>query len=156
MLDRQQSGAGYEGTDEYVPVGADPYEIKQDAPRLALADTPPVDNQTPNQIHQLQIQQWEAESKMFTSVVKQPGQLALRLFNYPAWRVEVNGKLVATSTRDVTGQMLIPVDAGENRVYVVFTRTWDRTLGGIISAVTALVIGLLVYLRRKHPIAHVV
>jgi hypothetical protein len=156
MLDRQQSGAGYEGTDEYVPVGADPYEIKQDAPRVALADTPPVDNQTPNQIQQLQIQQWEAESKMFTSVVKQPGQLALRLFNYPAWRVEVNGKLVATSTRDVTGQMLIPVDAGENRVYVVFTRTWDRTLGGIISAVTALVIGLLVYLRRKHPIAHVV
>jgi uncharacterized membrane protein len=93
---------------------------------------------------------------MFTSVVKQPGQLALRLFNYPAWRVEVNGKLVATSTRDVTGQMLIPVEAGENRVAVVFTRTWDRTLGGIISAVTALVIGLLVYLRRKRPIAHVV
>ena len=27
-----QEGVGYEGTDEYVPLGADPYEIKQDAP----------------------------------------------------------------------------------------------------------------------------
>jgi hypothetical protein len=77
--------------------------------------------------------------------------LALRLFNYPAWRVEVNGQPVANSTRAVTGQMLIPVQAGENRVQIMFTRTWDRTLGGFISVVTALLLALFVALRRKRP-----
>ena len=149
MLEHQQSGAGYEGTDEYVPIGADPYEIKQDAPRVALNHT-----DIPNQIQQLQIQQWNAESKIFTTVVTQPGELVLRLFNYPAWRVEVNGQAVATSTQDVTGQMLIPVGAGENRVHILFTRTWDRTLGGLISVVTALSLGVFVALRRKRPISN--
>ncbi len=151
MLEHQQNGSGYEGTDEYVPVGADPYEVKQDAPRVALDDS-----EAPNQIRQLQIQQWDAESKAFTVALAQPGQLALRLFNYPAWRVEVNGQPVATSTRAVTGQILIPVQAGENRVQIVFTRTWDRTLGEIISIVTALLLALFVALRHKRPIANAV
>lgn len=151
MLAHQHSGAGYEGTDEYVPVGADPYEIKQDAPRIALHD-----NETPNQIQQLQIQQWNAESKVFTTVLTQPGELVLRLFNYPAWHVEVNGQVVATSTQEITGQMLIPVGAGENHVRIVFARTWDRTLGGFISVVTALSLGAFVALRRKHPIPNAV
>jgi hypothetical protein len=149
MLEHQQSGAGYEGTDEYVPVGADPYEIKQDTPRVTLDHS-----DTPNQIQQLQVQQWNAESKVFTTVVTQPGELVLRLFNYPAWRVEVNGQAVATSTQEVTGQMLIPVAAGENRVRILFTRTWDRTLGGLISVITALSLGIFVALRRKHPTAN--
>jgi len=141
MLASQQSGAGYEGTDEYVPVGADPYEVSQDALRVALDDSA-----APDPVKQIRIQRWNAESKLFTAEVSQPGQLVLRLFNYPAWRVEVNGKLIATATRDVTGQMLIPVQAGENRVQVTFTRTWDRIAGGIISLLTAL--ALLIGRRR--------
>jgi len=149
MLEHQHSGAGYEGTDEYVPLAADPYEIKQDARRVALVDDEPT-----NQIQQLQIQQWNAESKMFTVVLPHPGQLVLRLFNYPAWHVEVNGQPVATSTREVTGQMLIPAEAGENGVRIVFTRSWDRTLGGIISLVAALLFVTFVALRRKRTIAN--
>ncbi|HXM22518.1 MAG TPA: 6-pyruvoyl-tetrahydropterin synthase-related protein [Terriglobales bacterium] len=145
MLESQRSGKGYAGTDEYVPVGGDPYEIKQDAPRVALDDF----SAAPDQVQGIRIQRWNAESKLFTAEVAQPGQLVLRLFNYPAWRVEVNGQVVATATRDVTGQMLIPVQAGENRVQITFSRTWDRTLGGIISGVTGLVLGGLVALRRR-------
>jgi hypothetical protein len=44
--------------------------------------------------------------------------------------------------------MLIPVQSGENRVQITFTRTWDRTLGGIVSAVTALLFGIYFALRR--------
>jgi hypothetical protein len=147
MLAHQQSGAGYEGTDEYVPAGADPYEIKQDAPRVSLED----DGVAPGRVQQIQIQRWGAESKLFSAEVSQPGQLVLRLFNYPAWRVEVNGQVVATSTREVTGQMLIPVQAGENGVQITFTRTWDRTLGVIISGVTAFFVAcfVMVMLRRR-------
>ena len=60
----------------------------------------------------------------------------------------------ATATRAVTGQMLIPVEAGENRVTIMFTRTWDRTLGAIISFVTALSLAIFVALRRKRPMAN--
>jgi hypothetical protein len=50
--------------------------------------------------------------------------------------------------------MLIPVTAGESRVRIVFTRTWDRTLGEFISGFTALSLGAFVALRRKHPTAN--
>jgi 6-pyruvoyl-tetrahydropterin synthase related domain len=143
MLGSQRSGAGYEGTDEYVPVGADPYEIRQDAPRVAFND-----NAAPDQLRHIRVQQWSAELKAFTAEGNQSGQLVLRLFNYPAWRVEVNGQVVAAVTRDGTGQMLIPVQSGKNRVRITFTRTWDRTAGGILSFVTALLLGGLVTLRR--------
>jgi 6-pyruvoyl-tetrahydropterin synthase related domain len=145
MLGSQRSGAGYEGTDEYVPVGGDPYEIKQNAPRVAFDD----DSVASDQRNQIRIQRWDTESKLFTAEVSQPGQLVLRLFNYPAWRVEVNGQVVATATRDVTGQMLIPVQSGQNLVQIMFTRTWDRTAGGIVSVFTALLLGGLVTIRRK-------
>jgi hypothetical protein len=147
MLGNQQTGAGYEGTDEYVPVGADPYEIKQDAPRVALED----DTEAADEVQRVRIQEWNAETKLFTAEVDRPGRLVLRLFNYPAWRVEVNGRLVAAGTRDVTGQMMIPVQAGENRVQITFTRTWDRTAGGIVSSVTALFLGGFVVLAWREP-----
>jgi hypothetical protein len=67
-----------------------------------------------------------------------PANLALRLFDYPAWRVEVNGGVVTTNAREGTGQMLIPVVAGMNRVRITFARTWDRTAGGWISVLTLL------------------
>jgi hypothetical protein len=145
MLEHQQSGAGYEGTDEYVPAGADPYEIRQDAPRVALND----EGVAPDQLQRIRIEQWNAESTVFTAQVERPGQLVLRLFNYPAWRAEVNGRMVTTSTREVTGQMLIPVQAGENRVQITLTRTWDRTLGGVISGVTAFFLGGIVVVRCR-------
>jgi hypothetical protein len=147
MLNAQRSGAGYEGTDEYVPVGGDPYEIKQDAPWVTLNDTllPSV------QSSRIQIQQWDAESRSFTADLAQPSQLVLRLFNYPAWHVEVNARAVTTATRAVTGQMLIPLQAGHNLVRITFSRTWDRTVGAIISATTALFLGAFVlFIRPRH------
>jgi hypothetical protein len=147
MLNAQRSGAGYEGTDEYVPLGGDPYEIKQDAPWVTLNDTllPSV------QSSRIQIQQWDAESRSFTADLAQPSQLVLRLFNYPAWHVEVNARAVTTATRAVTGQMLIPLQAGQNLVRITFSRTWDRTVGAIISATTALFLGAFaLFIRPKH------
>ena len=143
MLNNQRSGNGYEGTDEYVPAGADSYEVKQDASLVVF------DDGSSDQLERVQIQRWSAESKRFTIDVVEPGHLVLRLFNYPAWCVKVNGHEVATSTRDVTGQMLIPVQAGENRIEITFTRTWDRTLGAIISGVTVLLLTGLAVLRRN-------
>jgi hypothetical protein len=128
---------GYEGTDEYVPLGSDSYEIKQDARRVTMEGPGTA---------QIRVTRWDAESKSFVANLSAPGKLVLRLFNYPAWRVKVNGVAVAAENRAVTGQMSIPVQAGENQVEVTFARTWDRTFGGIVSVFS--LIGAFIFWRR--------
>ncbi len=124
MQDNVATGAGYEGTDEYTPAGADPALIDKDARKVT------VDGPARAAIHVLR---WDAESKTFTAEMSAADQVALRLFRYPAWKAEVNGNAVETAARAGTGQMLVPVNAGMNRVQLTFVRTWDRSLGGWIS-----------------------
>ena len=140
MLDNQQEGSGYEGVDEYVPANADASEIKQDAPLITSEDGAKT---------LIQVQEWGPELKVFTAGMREPGKLVLRLFNYPAWKVQVNGRVASTETQEITGQMIIPVDAGENRVEIRLVRTWDRTLGGVISGVTVLLLLAVAGLSRK-------
>jgi hypothetical protein len=140
MLADQQTGKGYEGTDEYLPVDGDAYEVKFNAPLVKLEDKSKA---------QVEIDKWTAEAKSFNVMVSQPGNIVLRLFAYPAWSAEVNGRIVDTDSQDDTGQMLIPVGPGENRVRVTLIRTRDRILGNIISGVTALLMLALVLWQQK-------
>jgi len=145
MVRDLEDGRGYEGTDEYLPNDGDAYEIKPDAPMVKLED---------NARARIQMQKWSAEEKSFTADVSQSGNLVLRLFSYPAWQTEVNGQVVETDDQDYTGQLLIPVDAGENRVRVRFTRTRDRILGDIISGITALLMLALLLWQRRRRLPH--
>jgi 6-pyruvoyl-tetrahydropterin synthase related domain len=137
----QKSGKGYEGTDEYLPIDADSYAVKLDAPLAKLED----DSKA-----RIEIQKWTAEAKSFTVKASQPGNAVLRLFIYPAWRAEVNGQVVETDNQDYTGQMLVPVDTGENRVRVTLVRTRDQIVGDLISGTTAaLLFGFLLWQRKR-------
>ncbi len=129
MQDNVASGKGYEGADEYTPIGADPSAVDREARRVT------VEGAAHAAIH---VFQWQAERKIFTADMSAPDNLALHLFNYPAWRVAVNGRAVQAGTREGTGQMLVPVQAGQNDVEVIFGRTWDRTVGWCISFVAML------------------
>jgi len=129
MQDNMATGAGYEGTDEYAPLGADPSLIDKDARRVT------VEGPAHAAIH---VFEWNAERKVLTAETSAPDNLVLRLFNYPAWRVEVNGNFIQPQTRPGTGQMLVPVAAGRNHVQVRFVRSWDRTVGAWISVLTIL------------------
>jgi hypothetical protein len=131
MQENMATGAGYEGTDEYTPVGADPSAVDKTARRVT------VDGPSHAAIH---VSQWDANAKAFTAELSAPDTLALHLFNYPAWRVEVNGRAVQALTREGTGQMLVPVEAGANHVRVTFIRTWDRTAGAWISVLALLLV----------------
>jgi hypothetical protein len=126
MQDNVVTGVGYEGTDEYTPVGADAYNVDRDARRVTV-DGPAR--------AAIRVSEWSAEQKQFTAQMSASDNLALHLFNYPAWRVVVNGQIVQAGTREGTGQMLVPVQAGANRVRIIFIRTWDRTLGAWVSMV---------------------
>ncbi len=141
MHDFIEDGDGYEGTDEYVPAGVDPYELKKDAPQIAIVSGDPAT------VH---IERWSARNKVFSAKVAAPEKLRLRLLNYPAWSVEVNGHKVSAGTQPVTGEILIPVEAGGNRVRVTFLRTRDRLLGDLMSAGTLLLlIAWSYYCRRR-------
>ena len=137
MQDNMTDGPGYEGVDEYTPVGCDPSAIDKDAWRVR------VDGSAHAAVRVLQ---WRAESRTLVAEMSAPDRLALKLFAYPAWRVEVNGQQVVTTRRETTGQVLIPVQAGVNRVQITFIRTWDRTLGGWVSVAA---LGLLAWLRWR-------
>lgn len=140
MEDNMASGSGYEGTDEYTPVGADASNVDK-AARLVTVDGP-----AHAAIH---VFEWGPESKLFTAKMSAPAHLALRLFNYPACRAEVNGQQVQATARKGTGQMLVPVGPGANRVEIKFMRTWDRTAGAWTSGLTMLVLILWRFLDRR-------
>jgi len=126
MEDNVATGAGYEGTDEYAPKGSDPTQVDKDARKVTVEGAAR---------GAIRVFAWRPEAKVFTADMSAADNLALRLFNYPAWRVEVNGRVVEAGRRESTGQMLVPVEAGANRVEITFIRTWDRIAGGVVSVV---------------------
>ena len=142
MQDNMATGVGYEGTDEYTPAGTDPTSIDKNVRRVT------VEGAAQSAIHVLD---WDPEHKLFTAKMSAPDQVALHLFNYPAWRVEVNGRQVQTGTREGTGQMLIPLDAGENRVQITFARTWDRIVGAWITLFSIIFV---FFALRKSELRH--
>lgn len=157
------SAQGYEGTDEYMPIGCDRSELPgnpDETTRAADASaTPaaPVEQFDPGsgtivpvKNAQIHIHQWSAERKIFNAESAAPITLALRLLDYPAWGVRVDGKQAHIDPPPVTAQMLLPLPAGTHRVEIDFHRTRDRTAGGAISAAT--LVALLAFggtLRRR-------
>lgn len=146
MQDNMESGIGYEGTDEYTPLGADPAAIDKDARDVSVLGS------SRAAIHVLR---WDASQKEFTAQMSGPDQLAVKLFPYPAWRVNLNGHVVVPSRRERTGQMVLTVPEGMNRIEIRFVRTWDRTAGAWISGVSwfLLVVWFLwpAYVQRPAP-----
>jgi hypothetical protein len=69
--------------------------------------------------------------------------VALRLLDYPAWRVEVNGKPIAPQHPEGTAQMLVPLQPGTSQVRVDLVMTRDREAGAAITVASLLVTVLL-------------
>jgi hypothetical protein len=124
MSDAITDGTGYEGTDEYVPAGADPYELNKDSPQVIASY---------HEMKRTEILQWGPVEKHFVVHTKGVELVTLRLFNYPAWEATINGKRVATQTTDVTGQMALSLMPGTNDIRIHFGRTRDRVIGGLLS-----------------------
>ena len=127
MSDAIADGTGYEGADEYVPAGADPYELNKSLPRVSDDKGAPVPSEM------LAWAQTEKHFKVHTAAAQ---NLTVRLFSYPAWEVVVNGKPTETQRTDVTGLIVIPIAAGDNDVQVHFHRTRDRLIGNVVSLIS--------------------
>ena len=169
LMNAIRSQHGYEGTDEYEPLGSDRYQLpgqppasaddsdesslnesaKPAAPKIATIDP---ESEVLAQIkdENAHIDRWSAETKMFTSKTSQPAALALRLLNYPAWEIKVDGTIVHADSLPETSQLWLKQPAGEHSVDVFFQHTWDRTAGSAISILSVfLLLGFSTYVRRK-------
>jgi hypothetical protein len=154
------SGEGFDGTDEYDPIGDDHYNLPQKAPPAQLlpleGDSGSLAAKPAGTQVNVVVERWTPERKIVRVESSQPARLALRLLNYPAWRVELNGSRIQPEQSDDSGQMIIPLLPGPSRVTARFARTLDRTVGGTISILSALAVILLVLSgnrRREKDVA---
>jgi hypothetical protein len=145
VSDNMEAGTGYENkaTVEYVPIAANASAIIQDKDdRNVRVEGPARAN--------IRVLRWDAEQKDFIADMSAADQLKLKLFFYPAWKVEVNGHAVDTPVQPNTGQMLVPVASGTNHVTITFVRTWDRLVGGWLSLISAIAVVAWLWLDLRH------
>jgi uncharacterized membrane protein len=142
------NGTGYDGTDEYDPKGDDHLDLPATAPLVKLL--PQNAEQTPHPRAQVQVCTWTTERKVIHVDAQDPARLALRLLNYPAWQVDVNGRPILPERMDDVNQMVIPVDPGSSDIHVRFVRTPDRTVGMLLSLLGALIAAILLLAFRRH------
>jgi hypothetical protein len=89
------------------------------------------------------IDQWTTEQKQMRVRVAGNARIALRLLNYPAWRVTLNGKTITPGRLEGINQMIVPVPAGDSQIRVRFIRTPDRSLGLILFSISLLIVATL-------------
>jgi hypothetical protein len=143
-----EAPTGFEGTDEYTPAAADNGEIQQGLPavRLLLApeDDEGDDSATPNPDWQpsartpgsLHITEWTAEHKRLTLNAPAPSYAVLRLLDYPAWQVELNGQALTHRPHREDGLLTLPIPAGTTTVDVRYRSTPDVLAGRLLSLVS--------------------
>jgi hypothetical protein len=127
---------GFEGTDEYDPVSDDHTNLPEKALRVQVLPAEESGGSAPNaEIH---IERWTAEEKILRVTSREPLRVGLRLLDYPAWRVEVNGKAVRPEHAETNGEMILTLTPGTERITARFARTPDRKLGSAISLLAVL------------------
>jgi hypothetical protein len=142
-------GQGFEGTDEYDPLGDDHTNITAaTSPEVRVMDTDTM--QGPNKKPAVRVERWAPEEKDVAVNAPQPFYLGLRLLNYAAWRVELNGARVTPRGGEDYNMMVVRVPAGESQVRVRFVRTWDRTAGDVVSLASALLAAALLLIGGKN------
>jgi hypothetical protein len=158
-----RTGHGYEGTDEYQPLGASRYDLPgvngdgdavtgPPAPRFE-AFSPADPGLVITSGAKVNVERWTSDSRVFSSSSTAPVIVALRLLTYPPWQVVLDGSPIHVDSGPETGQMLISVPAGTHRVVVWFGPTWDRTVGATISVIFTLALVAFMLATQRGVIA---
>jgi 6-pyruvoyl-tetrahydropterin synthase related domain len=158
IADWIHSGVGYQGTDEYAPIGCDPYQlpgINSDAeqppskpiPIFAKFD-PSSEAIEPATSVALHVENWTAERRILAEQSATSVELELRMDNYPAWKARVDGLPVKIASEPNAGEAVLPLSAGAHQIDLHFHRTGDRIAGDLISILSAISLLLWTYARR--------
>jgi hypothetical protein len=152
------TGEGTEGTDEYQPSSADNSTVQQHLPLVRIlhgaqddtavssnGENPEWAGKSASQPAQVDAQQPNGESWAIHVTTAQAGYSVLRLMDYPAWQVLLDGSPVESRPSRPDGLMTIPIDAGSHILQIQWGMTRDVLIGRLVSAM-ALVLLLLVLL----------
>jgi uncharacterized membrane protein len=143
-----ERGTGFDGTDEYDPLGDDHSDLPVGAALVRILPAEAGSAKTP--AARAQVLEWRTEKKEIRVEAGEKARVELRLLNYPAWKVEVNGKAVAPERLDDLNVMVIPVEQGSSVIRVWFARTMDRAMGLWVSVMGMLAtMGLWVWGRWR-------
>jgi hypothetical protein len=174
MLAVYRSGQGFEGTDEYAPPGADNSLMAIGLPDACLSSDPIVvlaksdDGNTPEwdpaNGHCDATYTWlhhfgrlSPEHLRLDAETPHAGYLILRLRNYAAWKINVNGRDVAFGAKSAypqlphrdDGLMAVPVPQGALQLDVDWITTGDVVMGRLISLMSLGYITILWLVERK-------
>jgi hypothetical protein len=168
MLAAYRAGTGFDGTDEYQPEDADDSLVATGLPGACLVADPRAklgagqgDAQpqwTAAQGSCAQTFRFDAggnaEHWRVHGLVGQSGYLVLRLREYPAWRVRVNGEPITALPRREDGLLTVPVKSGPMDLRVDWTATRDVLAGKGISLGALLLVTVLGALSRRRSGSH--
>lgn len=156
-----ESGVGVEGTDEYasvdsdndlVPTGLPDACLLEDAKAPLAADTsdttPAWDPEEERCDAVFKAARWEPEKKQLTAETDEDGYLVLRLREFPAWKITVNGVEVKTLPHRDDGLIVIPVREGTNAIEVNWKITDDVKWARWLSICSLYFFGLVWFLER--------
>jgi hypothetical protein len=141
---------GFQGTDEYTTAPADNDAIQQDLPPVRVLRTPDGDEANGSQADnpewhaggadlqpsEIQIAHWDTE-RMTATVRSSGGFAVLRVMDYPAWRVRVNGVRIDARPKRDDGLLTIPLAAGASEIDVRYGTTPDAWTGRVFSLFAA-------------------
>ena len=168
MLTTYRTGAGFEGTDEYAPPGADNSMVAMGLPGACLVSDPSVGlGESSGQEDSAPV--WDypqrscdeayppspvraklgAEHFEVLAVSDHAGYWILRVRTFPAWQVRVNGHPVGAMPHREDGLMAVPIPAGPVLLTVDWTTTPDVVAGRWISALAAALITALSWVGRR-------
>ena len=148
LTDQVQSGIGYDGTDEYAPLGCDrgslpgvpransdePVPPDEPIPRFAAVD--PETGTALKTDAEVSVKVWTAMHRVLSEKNSREMALALRLINYPAWSAEVDGRNATIHQLPDTAQVVLELPPGAHQIELVFRRTTDRGVGDLISIIS--------------------
>jgi len=167
MVTVYNSGAGFEGVDEYAAVGTDNSIVATGLPDaclvanpripLGIVDTPganpdwwieqksctPIHSDQPPATHS------NPQHLRFNAVLPHAGYLILRLRTYPAWLITLNGHPAAQIIRRDDGLVAIPAPQGPVNLAVDWTTTPDVRAGRWLTLLALVLLTALCLLERR-------
>ncbi len=96
------------------------------------------------------LDQWKGDYRQLSVAVRQPSELHVRTYNYPAWHAYINGK--GTPIQTTSGGLIgLTLEPGDYSIELRYQATAAMKLGGAFSLLSLLVVTyVLVGMTRKN------
>ena len=166
MVTAYNSGAGFDGVDEYAAVGADNSIVATGLPDACLVQNPRIPLgviDTPDANPDWWVEQKSCQATYsanpaeshsnpqhlrLSAVLPHAGYLILRLRTYPAWRLTLNGQPAPPLVSRDDGLITVPVPQGPLNLAVNWTTTPDVRAGRWLTLLALILLTALCLFER--------